>query len=42
MGQHRAIHRKPSLKGEIPIVTIGTFGRVASVAHLIVGTLVFV
>jgi hypothetical protein len=42
MAQHRAIHRKPSLKGEIPIVTIGTIARAAGVANLIVGTLVFV
>jgi Cu/Ag efflux pump CusA len=42
MTQPKAIGEKSAVKREIPTPRIGTFARAASVANLIVGTLVFV
>jgi hypothetical protein len=42
MAQPKAINGKPAPRGKIPTLTIGTFALAASVANLIVGTLVFV
>ncbi len=42
MAQPKEIGRNPASKGEIPILTVRTFARAASVANLLVGTLVFV
>jgi hypothetical protein len=42
MGYPRTIHGNSAVKGEVPTLTLGTFVQAASVANLLVSTLVFI